>query len=999
VTVCAACGRESPDDFGFCPGCGAALTAVPAREVRKVVTVLFCDLTGSTAMGERSDPEALRALMNRYYDTARGVLERHGGTVEKFVGDAVMAVFGIPVASEDDALRATRAAVELRAVVQELGLDARIGVNTGAVVAGEGDTLVTGDAVNVAARLEQAAGEGEILLGEDTLRLVRDAITADGLELTLKGKSEPVPAYRLRTLDVQAVGVARRLERPMVGRERERARLRADFDDVVGTSSCRLFTLIGPAGIGKSRLVADFLEHVGDHATVAGGRALSYGEGITYWPLVEMLVQLGIEPSEAIRSSPAETQLATRALLEERARERPLVLVVDDLHWAEEPMLDLVEHVVDWSRAAPILVLCVARPELLDIRPGWGGGKLNATSILLEPLPDSEARRLADGLLLDVELDEETRARILATADGNPLFLEEMAALAREANGSVDVPPTIRALLQARLDALNDDERVVVERGAVEGQVFHRGAVTALAPASPRVDVPDQLLSLVRKEVVRPDQAVIAGDDAFRFRHLLIRDTAYEGLPKAVRAELHERFADWLEANVELVEQDEILGYHLERAARYRTELDADDASASRLAGRAARHLGKAGRGALGHGDLHAANNLLRRALALAPDDEIRRRLIPYLADTLIEQREDVDEVDRLLDELGDGDAHDRALAHVLRLQHDPAAGDIDVRLARLDEAHTVLGDAGDTLGLVRCERARGWVYWSEARFGAAHIAYRRALELQRQAGSRVLHRELVFDVCISSSFAGATVEEGRRLFDELEPEAEAAGPLLVTALRAFRARLGYLAGELDDVALRAATDDEMRLLEETGASEAAIASSRYFLDRVVPWIERDPMGVEAGTRRWVDETANAARHVYHANALGSWAIALCDLGEHERALTAVREARELADPNDVADQIVLDQAEAYALALSGESARAQTLLERARERAATIDLTSPQDNPLHSEARVLRELGDTDGARRLLGSLVELCRQRGLHRAADRYHLDLVALESSDRD
>ena len=483
MPVCATCGRESPDDFGFCPGCGAALTAVPAREVRKVVTVLFCDLTGSTAIGERTDPEALRALMNRYYDTARGVLERHGGTVEKFVGDAVMAVFGIPVASEDDALRATRAAVELRDVVQELGLDARIGVNTGAVVAGEGDTLVTGDAVNVAARLEQAAGAGEILLGEDTLRLVRDAVTTEPLELTLKGKSGSVPAYRLQALDAQGVGLARRLERPMIGRERERARLRSDFDDVVATSGCRLFTLIGPAGIGKSRLVADFLEHVVDgSATVAGGRALSYGEGITYWPLVEMLVHLGIEPSEAIRSSPAETQLATRALLEERARDRPLVLVMDDLHWAEEPMLDLVEHVVDWSRAAPILVLCVARPELLDVRPGWGGGKLNATSILLEPLADAEARRLADGLLADLELDGETRARILATAQGNPLFLEEMAALAREADGTVDVPPTIRALLQARLDALNHDERVVVDRGAVEGQVFHRGAVTALAP-------------------------------------------------------------------------------------------------------------------------------------------------------------------------------------------------------------------------------------------------------------------------------------------------------------------------------------------------------------------------------------------------------------------------------------------------------------------------------------------------------------------------------------
>jgi tetratricopeptide (TPR) repeat protein len=546
---------------------------------------------------------------------------------------------------------------------------------------------------------------------------------------------------------------------------------------------------------------------------------------------------------------------------------------------------------------------------------------------------------------------------------------------------------------------LNDDERVVVDRGAVEGQVFHRGAVTALAPPTPPVDVPGQLLSLVRKEVVRPDHAVIAGDDAFRFRHILIRDTAYEALPKAVRAELHEQFAGWLEANVELVEQDEILGYHLERAAQYRTELDADDASASALAGRAARHLGRAGRGALGHGDLHAAHNLLRRALALAPDGAARRRLIPSLADVLIEERTEVDEVDKLLDELEDGDAHDHALADVLRVLHDPSAGEVEVRLSRLDGAYAVLEDAGDLLALVRCERARGWVYWSEARFGAAHLAYRRALELLRQAGSRVLPREVVFDVCISSAFAGATVDEGRRLFDELEPEAESAGPLLATVVRAFRARLDYLAGELDDVALRAATDDEVRLLEETGAAEAAIAASRYFLGRVVPWVEGDPIGVEAGTRRWVDETANAARHVYHANALGNWAVALCDLGEHETALTAVREARELADPNDVVDQIVLDQAEAYALALTGKTTDARTLLGRARERAEGIDLTWPLDNPLHVEACVLRELGDVDGARRILQDLFELCRQRGLHRAADRYRVDLVALGPPDRD
>ena len=991
MPVCATCGRESPDDFGFCPGCGAALTAVPAREVRKVVTVLFCDLTGSTAIGERTDPEALRALMHRYYDTARGVLERHGGTVEKFVGDAVMAVFGIPVASEDDALRATRAAVELRDVVQELGLDARIGVNTGAVVAGEGDTLVTGDAVNVAARLEQAAGVGEILLGEDTLRLVRDAVTTEPLELTLKGKSGSVPAYRLQALDANAVGLARRLERLMIGRERERARLRSDFDDVVATSSCRLFTLIGPAGIGKSRLVADFLEHVVDgSATVAGGRALSYGEGITYWPLVEMLVHLGIEPSEAIRSSPAETQLATRALLEERARDRPLVLVMDDLHWAEEPMLDLVEHVVDWSRAAPILVLCVARPELLDVRPGWGGGKLNATSILLEPLADAEARRLADGLLADLELDGETRSRILATAQGNPLFLEEMAALAREADGTVDVPPTIRALLQARLDALNHDERVVVDRGAVEGQVFHRGAVTALAPATPHVDVPGQLLSLVRKEVVRPDRTVIPGDDAFRFRHLLIRDTAYEGLPKAVRADLHERFADWLDGNVALVEQDEIVGYHLERASRYRVELDAADSDSVVLAGRAAGRLGRAGRAALERGDLHATENLMRRALGLADDPIERRRLIPDLADGLIETRVHGDEVGRLLDELAAGDERDHALETVLRIRSDPT-GPLDVLLTRLGEAQNVLAEGGDLVGLGRGECARAWVYWGACRMSDAHSAWRRAREHLLNAGSTILARDVVFGLCLSAAFGGSDAEAFLRLLDELEDETARAGPVISTMLRSFRARWSYAMGEADAGAVRAALEEETVLLEQVGGSDLA---GRTFERIVIPMLDGDLVGMEAGMRWRTERTVSTP--LYHANSLAIWAVGLCLLGDADRALAVVEEARGLAAPDDIADQLQLDLAEAYARALTGDGEHAWRLVERARDRAQGTDMEEPGLHHEFVEARIRLALGDVDAARRLLAGLAERYATRGLRRYAERYRRDLAELDGS---
>ena len=996
MITCGQCGRESPDDFVFCPGCGAALAPVSAREVRKVVTVLFCDLTGSTAIGERTDPEALRALMNRYYDTARGVLERHGGRVEKFVGDAVMAVFGIPVASEDDALRATRAAVELRDVVQELGLDARIGVNTGAVVAGEGDTLVTGDAVNVAARLEQAAGAGEILLGDDSLRLVRDAVTTEPLELTLKGKTGPVPAHRLLQLDTSAVGVARSLERPMVGRERERARLRSDFEDVVATTSCRLFSLIGPAGIGKSRLVADFLEHVDGQATVARGRALSYGEGITYWPLVEMLVQLGIEPSAAIRSSPAETQLATRALLEERAGERPLVLVIDDLHWAEEPMLDLVEHVVDWSRAAPILLLCVARPELLDVKAGWGGGKLNATSVLLEPLPDDEARLLADGLLTDVELDDDTRARILTTADGNPLFLEEMAALAREARGTVDVPPTIRALLQARLDALNDDERVVVERGAVEGQVFHRGAVTALAPATPVVDVPGQLLSLVRKEVVRPDRAVIAGDDAFRFRHLLIRDTAYEALPKAVRAELHERFADWLEANVELVEQDEIVGYHLEQAALYRAELDPGDPAGAAVARRAAECLATAGRAASARGDLHATRNLLRRALALFQDRGDRRRVIPDLVDVLIEERDDVrfEETAALLGELEGGDERDRALATVLRVRDSPD-GPLDELLARLDEAEAVLTERRDRMGLARAEHARAWAYWGACRGRDAHEAYLRAQAHIAAVGATILQRDVIFGICLTGVFGGIRADDLIRLLDELDRSAAAAGPLLEATVAAFRARVEYGSGRGGIDAVREAADREIELLEQVGA-RLALVTARMYERIVVPWVEGDDREVERGARARVEETKMFGTRLFYANALGMWAIALCRVREPECALELVEEARSLASPDDVADQITLDLAEGYARALLGQSAEAQPLIERAAARAQTIEMWSPAFDHRYDEAWARQAQGDLEGTRRLLTELFEVNAARGFHRIAARYRRDLAALDGS---
>ncbi|MEO8246442.1 MAG: adenylate/guanylate cyclase domain-containing protein [Chloroflexota bacterium] len=991
MAVCGQCGRESPADFGFCPACGAPLAAPAPREVRKVVTILFCDLTGSTAIGDRTDPEALRALMRRYYETARVVLERHGGTVEKFVGDAVMAVFGIPIATEDDALRAVRAAVELRDTVHGLGLEARIGVNTGDVVAGEGDTFVSGDAVNVAARLEQAAGAGEILLGEATLGLVRDATTTEPLTVAMKGKPEPATAHRLTAFDPAAVGFNRRLDRPMVGRKRERDRLRADFDDAVASRSSRLFTLIGPAGVGKSRLVADFLDGVSASARIARGRALSYGEGITYWPLVEMLIQLGIEPAEAIRSSPADTQLATRALFEAQAEEQPLVLVLDDIQWAEPPMFDLVEHIVDWSRDAPIFLLCIGRPEVLDVRPGWGGGKTNATSILLEALPIDAAAALADDLLAGIDLDDDTRARILAIAEGNPLFLEEMAALAREARGVVSVPPTIRALLQARLDSLSDAERTVIERGAVEGKVFHRGAVTALAPATEREAVSGQLLGLVRKELVRPDRTQFAGDDAFRFRHLLIRDTAYDSLPKVTRAELHERFAGWLDTHGDLVEQDELVGYHLEQATRYRRDIDPDDHHAAEVAERAAERLARAGHAAFQRGDINATANLLGRAHELLPEGKARRRLLPELIAAL-DRLGRPSEPAALLVELQGGDAVDRANATVARIDVDPLAGGISVDelAARLDEAERVFRAGDDALGLARVELGRATLGWVACRGDLAHEAYLRAWDGLEAIGYTARQSEMLDMIMASGAFAGNAVGQQRRTYERLVARLRPdAGPLLLSAVEMSLARLRFVSGELGYRELEPAVRRSAEMLRQTG-SELGYWSMYGFL---VHAAELDGQLDEAERLYRVRAAALEAMGDRRtlANMLGDWAVMLARLGRPEEAMERVERAREIVREHDLADQIVIALGAGLATAMQGDLAAGRASINHARALAEGIVMLPLTIQLDHVDGLIRLIEGDAMGALDIGKRLIKDAEERGMNGFTEHFRRSLI--------
>ena len=939
MVACPSCGRENADDARFCNACGAELAvAERQRESRKVVTVLFCDLVGSTALGESTDPEALRARMRRYFADLRTILERHGGAVEKFVGDAVMAVFGIPAAHEDDALRAVRAAWEMREAVSAHGLSARIGVNTGeVVVGGEGETLVTGDAVNVAARLEQSAPAGEVLLGSETRLLVRDAVRVEPVKpLALKGKSQPVAAFRLLEVIAGAAPVARHPESVLVGRERERARLRREFEDTVADRACRLVTLLGPAGVGKSRLVADFLEYARQEADVLHGRCLNYGEGITYWPLVELLLAIGVEPETVLGSSAAETQLAFRRLLEERAVTRPQIVVFDDIHWAESTFLELVEHIADLSRGAPILVLCVARTELLDAQPGWGGGKLNATSLLLEPLGDDDCDRLIDTLLVDA-IDPDTRQRIIVASEGNPLFVHEMLAMAREhrGDGEIVVPPTIHALLQARLDALPGDERTVVECGSVEGQVFHRGSVAELAPPV-RPEVGAHLSALVRQELIRPDSTVFAGDEAFRFRHILIRDAAYESLPKVTRARLHEQFANWLEGQ-ELVERDEILGYHLEQAHRYRRELDPEADELRSLADRAAEHLAAAGRAALDRGDARAAGTLLERATAvLAPDDERKLALAPELADAYFETA-DKRAPEVLTEARSAADPITRARAAV-RLGTFGLDGSNEIlkeqRVALLEEARAVFEAEGDDVGLAECWRAEAEERWIAGRAEETAEACEHALRHLERAGAAYGHidRSIRHRLLRTLIFSPLPVDDALARVRELARDDD--GPLTRAGEHAVTGTLLSMKGEIDH------------------ALELVHEARRVFVDAGQPGlagafaISAGTIEIRAGAWHQAEHTLRdsfadlEARgdYTYSSTLVAMLAIVLVSTGEGGPAREALDQARRVTASDDLINFVFTGFAEGLLLAREGRFAEAEAVGRDAVELADRID-------------------------------------------------------------
>jgi predicted ATPase/class 3 adenylate cyclase len=1018
MAVCTQCGRQNADDARFCSGCAAPLVAEPAapRAVRKTVTLLFCDMVESTALGERLDPESLRRVLARWHESMRAALERHGGTVEKFVGDAVMAVFGLPVAHEDDALRAARAADDMRVALAQINselerdygvkIQVRTALHTGDVVAGEGETLVTGDAVNVAARLEQTARAGEILVGEQAAHLLGEtAILEPVPELDLKGKAEPVLAWRLLSVLPDEPAFTRPIATPFVGRRDELAELEAAFERAATGSRCEQITVVGPPGIGKSRLLREAVAAFGTRARVVVGRCLPYGEGITYWPLVEIVREIaGHEPrprlvellspnenadlvADAVAAAVGasehggatdETHWAIRMLLEALAHDRPVVVVLEDLHWAEPRFLDLVEYVAGFSREQPILLLCSARPELLESRPTW-------TTLALEPLAAPDMDALVDALLADRVSPRTTRATVLEAAEGNPLFAEQLLALQAEddgTDGELVVPPTLKALLASRIDRLEPADRAVIERAAIEGRSFHRGAVAELLPAVEKHDVGARLLALVRKELIRPDRSDFPGDDGFRFAHILIRDAAYDSTPKELRADLHERYANWLESKAaeRIREQEELLGFHLEQAYRYRRELAPLNEQAVALARRAAARLTSAGRRAPMRGDGPAAAALLSRAVALLPEDDPERlRLLPELGEALGDCGDYAAEI-ALLDEALDraealGDRRTRSYAvlelGLARTHRDPGFT-ADEALDEAMDALRVFEELDDERGQAHAWETLASHHAFRGQYSEAVEAHQHALTNARAAGDERVETDARLHIGLCLFFGAWSVEEAISYAEGLlsDTDARARGRSLHGLLGQAHARLGQF-----DTA-RSLIAERIAIQESFGNTFVALFARAELAE--VEMLAGDPVAAEHELRRAYAALEEVGETGFRSTLAARLADALYSQGRSEEAEEYTRISDEASASDDYFSQVLWRVVRAKAVASVGRLEDGEQLAREAVALAEETDDIDHHGTALIALGDVLRLADRSDEAATVIQDALCLYEQKG---------------------
>lgn len=1043
---CPSCGEENPPKFKLCGYCGtplAAAAALPAHEVRKTVTLIFTDLKDSTALGERLDSEALHEVKERYFNAMAAEIKRHGGKIEKYIGDAIMAVFGLPRAHEDDALRAVRAAAGMQTVLKRVNdelsahfgvvLANRTGVNTGEVVASDDPTadqkLATGDAVNVTARLESAAPANEIYIGEMTYRLVRDAVEAEPVEpLTLKGKSQPVPAYRLIAVHGND-GNARRVDTPIVGRDEELAALSRIYREAIEGRAARLVTVIGDAGVGKSRLVHEVVARIATDARVLRGRCLAYGEGITFWPLKVMvggaadireddppdvargkLIALAGDADIAERLASAaglsttqfpieEVYWAARKFLEAHAADRPVVALIDDIHWAEPAFLDLIEHILDTSKGAPIMLLTTARPDLLEEQPQWGERDASLR-LVLRPLPDAAAAQIVANLLGSAELPQDVVAKIVGAAEGNPLYVEQMLSMLidsgalrqqdgrwvrADAGAEIVVPPTIHALLEARLDKLGREERATVEPASVIGLEFAQSAVVSLAPEPVRATLGTQLASLTRKQFVHPSR-VVADEPTYRFHHLMVRDTVYNGLLKRARANLHVAFVAWADRiNADrdrALEFEEILGYHLEQATKYLRELGPLDEQGASVARDAARRLTNAARRAFARGDMHAAANLYQRvALVLTQDDPHRVSILPELGEALMSlgdfsgARSALEEAQLKADQVSN--VRVKAAGQLIALfvrRYSGEQGDLSDETLRTARALIpVLERENADNELATAWRSVVLVHAIAGRYQLAREAAERSVNHARAAGNgRLIAR--VGGILANMALLGPTpvpeaIKDCEQVLAEGLGDRQVEGTVLC-----MLAQLRAMNGELDEArqlyrrgraALRdlgqgvvaASTGNDVARVELLGGNlalaEREVRADYEFLDRV-------------GEKFYLSTMAALLSRIVR------------DQGRDEEALVLSRTAEALTTEDDTESQSLWRSIRAPILARAGAVGQAEELARSAIELIGEAEAPALRADALAELTSVLRLAGKHSEAQRATDEALALYRAKG---------------------
>jgi predicted ATPase/class 3 adenylate cyclase len=1027
-----------------------------AREVRKNVTVLFADLVDSTRLGHELDPDAFSMLMSEYFRAMESVVARHGGIVEKFIGDAVMAVFGVPVLHEDDALRAVRTAAEMRQSLAALNetfektwgmrLQARIGINSGEVMAGDhlqGHLIVTGRAVTVAKRFEEAAAADEILISEVTHRLVRDAVVAERVSDRVVKGGETLEGYAIAEVRPHTAGRARRFDTPLVDREQEYGALLNAFESAVETRECHLLTVLGEAGVGKSRLVQEFAREVGAEATVLYGCCLPYGEGITYWPLAEIVRDmLDAEPSSAAIAAllphderadliaeliseslglsgtnvvgSEQTFWAVRRLFESLAQTRPFVVVFDDLQWAEPTFIDLVDYVADHTRDAPVLLLCVARPELFDTRPDWGGGKRHAATTSLEPLHDDDTRRLIANLLGGDSLPDPVQKRIADLAEGNALFTEELLAMLVDEKrlvrkdqrwvvagelGDLHIPQEINAFLAARLERLPEGERTLLVRGSIEGALFHYGALHELSPELSESSLHRDLASLVRRDLIRPDRASISGDDAYRFRHILIRDAAFDSLSKATRAGLHEQFAEWLEraAGTRIREYEEIVGYHLEQAYRCRAGLRPAAELAS-LGVRASQRLDSAGRRALARGDLPAAIGLLERAMELLAVDEPRRRLLlSQLGEALIEAGR-LSDAERVLAEarqLASAADDDCANSHALVQQQflqllRVAEGAAEDAARAIETVVPVFEACHDEHGLCSAHKLEAWLHWNEAHAAAAAAAWEQAAVHASLAGDEHARVEILTWIASALRLGPTPVAEGIKRCEEILNEV--GGHIEAEALtRRHLGGLHAMNGSFD--LARKLFADSNSVFEELGATVANVSTSD--IEAVADMLAGQPAAAETSLRAALDALKRMGEQMFLSTTIALLAQAVFTQERDDEAEELAQLSATLTAPGDSLTQILWRGVEARIVARRGRLEEAEKLARAAVSLADRTDFLVQRGDAWIDLARILRDRGRAEEAAAAADQGLHLHEQKGNVVTAARIRSDPSAVWS----